>query len=94
MKKFVFELPSLDDLLLRMEKIESLLESINEGTNQIKSNGWLTTREAAIVLGVTPRTIQNYRDRGLIPFSQFGFQVRYREDDIQKFLMDHYVSPK
>jgi len=55
---------------------------------------WLTTKEAAKALKVTPRTLQNYRDRGEIPFSQFGREVRYYAEDIQQFLMDHYVKGK
>jgi excisionase family DNA binding protein len=53
---------------------------------------WINTEEAAQFLGVTTRTIANYRFRGLIPFAQVGRVIRYRKEDLNQFLMDHYVG--
>lgn len=54
---------------------------------------WLNTKQVAYLLGVTARTIQNYRDQGMIPYSQIGRVIRYRAEDVQEFLMAHYVKP-
>jgi excisionase family DNA binding protein len=54
---------------------------------------WLNTKEVAKALGVTTRTVQNYRDQGMLPFSQIGRVIRYRDEDVQDFLMTHYVEP-
>ena len=64
-------------------------------TNQLisKSNQWLNTKEAAEFLGVTTRTVANYRERGMIPFAQVGRVIRYRLDDLNQFLMEHYCQP-
>jgi excisionase family DNA binding protein len=71
--------------------IDSKLDSIRQPVTQPI---WLTTKEAAKVLGVTTRTLQTYRDQSMIPFSQFGREVRYRAEDIQEFLMRHHIRPK
>jgi excisionase family DNA binding protein len=56
-------------------------------------NLWLNTKDVAKLIGVTTRTIQNYRDQGMLPFSQIGRVIRYRASDIQDFLMQYYVQP-
>jgi excisionase family DNA binding protein len=56
-------------------------------------NLWLDTKQVAQLIGVTTRTIQNYRDQGMLPFSQIGRVIRYRASDIQDFLLAHYVQP-
>jgi excisionase family DNA binding protein len=62
--------------------------------DKIKFKGqWINTEEAAQYLGVTTRTIANYRERGMIPFSQVGRIIRYRKEDLEGFLMEHYVQP-
>jgi len=54
---------------------------------------WLNTEQAAHYLGVTTRTIANYRSRGQIAFAQVGRVIRYRQEDLNRFLMEHYVEP-
>ena len=50
----------------------------------------LTTREAADLLGLSPRTLQGYRYRGApdpgLPFVKFGQSVRYRRRDVLAFV--------
>jgi len=92
MNTMILEMPAMEEILTRLEKIDSRLESLEKTTSL--TGIWLTTKEAAKALKVTPRCLQNYRDRGDIPFSQFGREVRYYAEDIRQFLMDHYVKGK
>jgi len=91
MAQLELNLPILDEIKNRLEVIDSKLESIQKSRSL--SGVWLTTKEAAKALQVTPRTLQNYRDRGEIPFTQFGREIRFRAEDIQAFLLEHYVNP-
>lgn len=36
------------------------------------------------------RTLQDYRNNGVIPYIQLGGKILYRESDIQKILMANY----
>ncbi len=74
-----------------LKQIDSKLDSI---CRPVMQPVWLNSKEAAKVLGVTTRTLQSYRDQNLIPFSQFGREVRFRAEDLQEFLFMHYVKPK
>jgi hypothetical protein len=66
--------------------------SNQNGQKQELINLWLDTKQVAQLIGVTTRTIQNYRDSGMIPYTQIGRVIRYRALDIQDFLMGYYVK--
>lgn len=88
MTKIEFDLPVLSEIFQRLGNIDEKLESIRNG--KPPKEVWLTTKEAAQVLKVSTRTVQTYRDQGVLPFSQFGREVRYRLEDLQQFLISHY----
>ncbi|MGD0754863.1 MAG: helix-turn-helix domain-containing protein [Bacteroidales bacterium] len=54
---------------------------------------WLKGDEVIHLLGVSRRTLQNYRDRRTIPFSQVGRKIYYKYSDINDYLEMHYVKP-
>jgi excisionase family DNA binding protein len=48
----------------------------------------LSTKEAALALGVTPGTLMVWRctKRYALPFVKIGSKVRYRAHDLEKFI--------
>ena len=47
---------------------------------------YLTTREAAAILGLSPRTLERYRVTGEGPaFRKFGRRVRYKRVDLDEW---------
>ena len=51
---------------------------------------YLTDREAAQILKVSRRTLQEYRNDGLLPYIILGGKVLYRESDLEKVLESCY----
>ena len=47
-------------------------------------------REVAEVLKVSRRTLQEYRNDGVLPYILLGGKVLYRESDLQKVLESCY----
>ena len=88
----IFEVPAMDEILSKLDQINKKLESIHKQKNLDGSP--LTTKEACVVLKISLRSLQTYRDRGLIPFIQFGREVRFRPEDLQQFLMDHFIRSR
>jgi excisionase family DNA binding protein len=52
---------------------------------------WLTGDEVAHLLGISKRTLQNYRDQRKLPFSQIGRKIYYKASDIEEYLASHYI---
>lgn len=89
-KVFQMKIPFFQEILDRMESMEKKLELMAKQSPLEET--WLDNQEVAKLLRVTPRTLQNYRDRGILPFSQVGSKIYYRAADIQKHLDDHYIK--
>ncbi len=55
---------------------------------------WLTSQEVCEILKISSRTLQTYRDRKQISFSQTGPKIYYKKSDIDKYLDDHYIKSR
>lgn len=51
---------------------------------------WLDIQETCQLLKISKRTLQAYRDNGILPFSQIGGKIYFRADDIETHLNRHY----
>ena len=76
-----------------MDKIQSLDEKFVEMKMEAQSplsERWLDNQEVILLLKVSKRTLQSYRDESKIPFSQIGNKLYYRASDVDKFLKKSY----
>lgn len=82
MQVITMESEAFKSLKEQLERIEAK----SAPTPQSPENTWLDNQEMCQLLKVTPRTLQNYRDQKLIPFTQLGGKIFYRQSDIFKAL--------
>ena len=47
---------------------------------------YLTDRELSERLKISRRTLQDYRNNGILPYRQLGGKILYRESDIEQVL--------
>lgn len=59
---------------------------------QKQALNFLTSREVCEILGITSRTLQNYRDGKKIPYAQTGTKIYYKASDIEAFIEKHYIK--
>lgn len=75
-------------------KLDALLEGIERmdaGCKASPSNEQLLTdKEVSAWLKVSRRTLQDYRNNGMIAYYQLGGKILYKESDIEKLLMGGY----
>ena len=50
----------------------------------------LTDKEVAYLLKVSRRTLQDYRNNGMVSYYQLGGKILYKESDIEKLVMGGY----
>ena len=51
---------------------------------------FLTDKEVSVRLKVSRRTLQDYRNNGMIAYYQLGGKILYKESDIEKLVMSGY----
>ena len=54
---------------------------------------WLSTKEAAAALGLTPRTLYRLIDEGQLPAYRFGRVIRLKQSKIDVFVGDSRIEP-
>ncbi|MHA1482554.1 MAG: helix-turn-helix domain-containing protein [Candidatus Heimdallarchaeaceae archaeon] len=54
----------------------------------------LTSEEVCSLLRISSRTLQSYRDRNILPFSQIGRKIYYKAFDINEYLERHYIKAR
>jgi MerR family transcriptional regulator, repressor of the yfmOP operon len=59
-----------------------------------KIQKWLSSEEVCRLLMISKRTLQTYRDRGILPFAQIGRKIYYKVSDIDDYLDQHYIKAK
>jgi MerR family transcriptional regulator, repressor of the yfmOP operon len=65
----------------------------NSNKQQLLSDNWLDIQEVCLLLKISKRTLQSYRDNGVLPFSQIGGKIYFKAADIEEHLNSHYVKP-
>lgn len=77
-------------------KLESIEVQMNELLSKIKPspNEWIEGYDVMKRLGISKRTLQTYRQEGLLPYSQVRGIYFYRNEDIDEMLKRHYIKGK
>ena len=68
---------NIDRLLVSLEKL------FNQHRPSMFGDELLTDKEVAYLLKVSRRTLQDYRNNGILPYTQVGGKILYRTSDIE-----------
>ena len=93
------------DLNMEADDMQVVLSAIGGVSKRIKEvaqthkplfggEHFLTSKEVCERLYISPRTLQDYRDRGIIPYTQFAGKILYKASDLEKMLKDNYREQK
>lgn len=69
------------------------MRSLIEQERKAPTFGWVNNEEASKLLAVSSRTLQNWRDSGLLGFTPLGGKIYYNLADIDKVLRERYKKP-
>ena len=79
---------------LRTE-ILSLAETCHKAFGErIRHTDWLHNGDVCRLLNISKRTLQHYRDTGVLPFAQIGHKCYYKREDVERLLQTKSEKPK
>ena len=83
-----------DDMQVVLSAISSVSRRIKEVAQTHKplfgGEHFLTGKEVCERLYISPRTLQDYRDRGIIPYTQFAGKILYKVLDLERLLEKNF----
>ena len=89
------------DLNIEAYDMQVVLSAISSVSRRIKEvaqthkplfggEHFLTGKEVCERLYISPRTLQNYRDRRIIPYTQFAGKILYKASDLERLLEKNF----
>ncbi|WP_259299458.1 helix-turn-helix domain-containing protein [Prevotella disiens] len=68
-------------------EILSLAETCHKAFGErSKHTDWLHNGDVCQLLNISKRTLQHYRDTGVLPFAQIGHKCYYKREDVERLL--------
>ena len=92
---------SVRDLNMDADEMQVVLSAISSVSKRIEEvaqthkplfdgEHFLTGKEVCERLYISPRTLQDYRDRRVLPYTQFAGKILYKASDLTKLLEENY----
>ncbi len=87
------ETPEMKQLISGIREVSKRIREIAQ-THRPLFGGeiYLTGRKVCEHLFISPRTLQDYRDKGFIPYTQIAGKILYRLSDINRLLQENYIN--
>ncbi len=83
---------AFDEICNHISELEARAAALYRPCEDLALKGWLDNQDVCDILRVSKRTLQMYRDKGLIPFSRIKHKFFYKPEDVQQF-MDSRHNP-
>jgi len=75
------------------EMLDSIGEVLKNRTPHLNGEKFMTGKDVCRMLHVSPRTLQEWRKQGKIPFLRLKGKILYAESEILKWLKDKHLQP-
>jgi hypothetical protein len=76
------EARTFEAMMTRFEALARKMDSLyNKQDKGLKK--WLDNQDLCLILNISKRTLQTYRDNGTLPYSQINHKIYYKPNDIE-----------
>ena len=86
----------MEAVILTKDQYQTILDNLNsintrlEKVTKPSSETFVDNQEFIIMMKISKRTAQSWRDEGKISFSQVGGKIYYKLSDVETLLQLHY----
>ena len=67
-------------------------EALCRECDEKRMGRWLDNQDVCQILNISLRTLQTYRDNHTLPYTQIGYKMYYKPEDIER-LIEQSASP-
>lgn len=86
MEAIIFTKDQFTELMSKLDVIQHQISSKADA----KKETFLDNQEFLLLLKISKRTAQTWRDEGKISFSQVGNKIYYKLSDVEKLMQENY----
>lgn len=80
----------LESIINKVKSLASEADALRRKSEDMNLKEWLDGQDACLILNISPRTLQTYRDTGKLGFCQINHKLYYQADEIDKLLKKNY----
>lgn len=73
-------------MMARLETFAARVDMLCKTSEDKSLQTWLTNEDVCGILNVSKRTLQTYRDSGKLSYSQIGYKIYYRPEDVEQLI--------
>lgn len=84
MKIINIEESVFEKMMERFGAFTQKVEAICNRNSDKSMKKWLDNQDVCVILNISKRSLQNYRDNGTLPYTQIGHKMYYKPDDIER----------
>ena len=94
MEIICMEKQTFDELVVRLSMIEKKVTGICMQTKVVGLKKLMDYLDVGGILRISKRTLQVYREKGLLPFTRIKNKFFYKPEDVQSLLESSYHPQK
>lgn len=88
------ETPEYRELVATMQRTVQIADKLTKEVRpSLLNERYFTTEQVMELFHISRRALQNYRDKGIIPFVSVGGNIVYPESKIMEMLEKSYYKP-
>ena len=85
---------TFDELRVRFGKLEEKVMGMCRPVEDLGLKKWLDNQEVCEILRISKKTLQVYRDKGILPYSRIKHKIFFKTEDVHKLLESNYYHLK
>lgn len=93
MEVIMIEARTFEAMMAGLEALTAKVEAFCSQNEDKYTRKWLDIQEVCEILKISKRTLQTYRDHGVLPFSQIGHKTYYRPQDVERVINNLKIKP-
>jgi len=79
-----------DEMIRQVKAVEEKAVSLCRRQEDLGLKKWLDNQEVCQILGISVRTLQTYREKGLLPSTSIKHKIFYKPEDVEALLQSSY----
>ena len=79
-----------DEMIRRVKSVEEKAVALCRSQEDLGLKKWLDNQEVCEILGISLRTLQTYREKGLLAYSCIKHKIFYKPEDVEALLKSSY----